>query len=162
MHYHDISRLDAQTRFALPFLEVGRGINVVIPNAQAFKIDHHAWSNEFVQGNTANILSIGYKVPWGVEMGAYVEGRGDKLSSHFIKGDTFYPLDGRTLIGGKTRGIHIPVLRQVDYAHGTQLNWLHPFFSLLFTFLYGVELYLSDYLSAWSRFFSKVHGIVYY
>ena len=75
MHYHDISRLDAQTRFALPFLEVGRGINVVIPNAQAFKVDHHTWPNQFVQGNTANILSIGYKVPGGVEMRAYVEGR---------------------------------------------------------------------------------------
>ena len=89
-------------------------------------------------------------------MRAYVEGRRDKLSSHFIKGDTFDPLDGGTFIGGKTWGIHIPVLRQVDYAHGTQVNWLHPFFSLLFTFLYCVEDDLVDQLFHGSTVISKI------
>src|SRR5437868_572173 len=156
MHYHDISRLDAQTRFAFPFLEVGRGINIVIPNAQGLKVDHHAWPNQFVQGNTANILPIGNKVPGGIKMRAYMEGGRDILSPHFIKGDTLDPLDGRAFIGGKSRCIHIPVLRQVDYAHRTQVNWLHPFSSLLFPFLYRLKDDLVDQLFDRGTVISKI------
>src|SRR5579872_6676589 len=110
MHDDDITGLDTQTRLAFPFLEVGGGIHLVIANAQTFEVNYHAWTDQLVQGDTADILAIGDKVQRSIKVCANMQGRGDVLSAHLIKGYPFNPLDGRTVIGGKTRGVYIPVL----------------------------------------------------
>src|SRR5579859_880577 len=110
MHDDDITGLDTQARLALPFLEVGGGIHLVIANAQSFEVNHYAWANQFVQGDTANILAIGDKVQGSIKVCADMQGRSNVLPTHLIKGHPFNPLDGRAIIGGKTWGVYIPVL----------------------------------------------------
>ena len=40
---HDIAWLNTQASFALPCFEVGRSVNIVIANTQAFKVYHDPW-----------------------------------------------------------------------------------------------------------------------
>ena len=111
MHHHDIARLDAQTRFTLPFLEMGRGIDLVITNTQPLQVHHNSRPYQLVQGNTANILPIGNKVERRVKMSTHVQRRCDMLPTHFVKSHALDPLDRRAFVGSETGRMHVPVLR---------------------------------------------------
>src|SRR5947209_6274925 len=65
-------------------------------------------------------------------MGADVQRGRNKLPSHFLEGDALDPANRWPFIGSKVGGVHIPVLRQVDYAHVTKINRFHGFSSLSF------------------------------
>ena len=47
MHNNDIAGLDVQACFAFPFLEMGRSVDIVVANAQAFQVNDHAGADQF-------------------------------------------------------------------------------------------------------------------
>src|SRR6266571_6552221 len=125
MHHYNVARFDAQPGFALPLLEVRRGVNLVIANAQSFKVYYDGGADQLAQRNAANVLSIGDEVQGGIQVGADVQRGRNKLPSHFLEGDALDPANRWPFISSKVGGVHIPVLRQVDYAHVTKINRFH-------------------------------------
>src|SRR5438874_3236538 len=102
MHHHDIARLDAQTRFTLPFLEMGRGIDLVITNTQPLQVHHNARPYQLVQGYTADILHIGNKVEQCVKMSTHVQRGCHMLRSHTVESHALDPTDRSVLAGSET------------------------------------------------------------
>ncbi len=72
MHYHDIARLDTYARLTLPRLKVLRGLDLIIPNTHGFQVHYYPRPHQFVQWNTANILSISDKVQRGIQVRPYM------------------------------------------------------------------------------------------